>query len=80
MNLESYWTNYKGTTITLNKGIHFDQVVFGISIGAIPIIASELVDNEKWKNMIAHLKPVRTQNCQVNLKRFLFFLKKIFLF
>jgi uncharacterized protein with NAD-binding domain and iron-sulfur cluster len=65
INLESFYTEWKDVeTITLNAGEHFDQVIFGISIGAIPFIAEELLADSKWKAMTDHVQTVRTMACQ----------------
>lgn len=66
VDLESYWTNWTGTKKTLTKGVDFDQVVLGISIGALPIIAKEIIDTDpKWQRMIQNVTTTRTQACQV---------------
>ncbi|EMI52888.1 acetoacetate decarboxylase family protein [Rhodopirellula sallentina] len=50
---------------TLTMGEDFDQIVLGISIGAIPHIAGELIaHDDRWKNMVDHVKTVQTQACQ----------------
>ena len=55
--------------ITLTQGQDFDDVVLGISIGALPIICSDLIQaSPKWQNMVAHVKTVRTQALQLWLK------------
>jgi uncharacterized protein with NAD-binding domain and iron-sulfur cluster len=69
-NLESFWTDWQDVEeIELKKGLDFDTVVFGISIGAVPFICSDLIcANEKWKNMVDNVLSVRTLALQVWLK------------
>ncbi|MCB1178989.1 MAG: NAD(P)-binding protein [Leptospiraceae bacterium] len=70
INLESYWTDWNGVdNIKLKKDKDFDLIVFGLSLGAVPYIASELVENNiKWKNAVNKIKTIRTQAFQIWLK------------
>lgn len=70
VNLESFCSPWKDVEeITLNAGEHFDKVVLGISIGAMPYIAKELIDaSEAWKRMVKRVTTVRTQAFQMWLK------------
>jgi len=53
INLESYWTDWPDVykeafheelpTVTLKRGVDFDQVVFGISIGSLPALCPQLL-------------------------------------
>ncbi len=53
----------------LHKGRDFDEILFGISLGAIPLVASELVSaNQNWEDMVSHVKTTPTQALQVWLK------------
>lgn len=56
--------------LTLQRGEHFDHVVLGISIGAIPKIAGELISaSQPFADMTAKVKTVRTQAWQAWVKR-----------
>jgi len=69
--LESYWCAWKPVAQrTLKRGVDFDLVVNGISLGAVPYICPELVAaNPKWKLMVDHVKVVRTQAFQLWLHK-----------
>ncbi|MBV7535180.1 NAD(P)-binding protein [Duganella sp. sic0402] len=53
INLESHWTDWPQVyeeaygkplpTVTLKRGVDFDQVVFGISIGSLPVLCPQLL-------------------------------------
>lgn len=62
INLESYWTPWKDVgQKSLKYGIDYDILVQGISIGALPVIASEiLASNEKWKTMVEKVTACET--------------------
>ena len=54
------------TTVVLQRGHDFDWVVVGISVAALPGLASELIAaNESWRAMIEALPTVATQAFQV---------------
>ena len=71
INLESFWSGWKDVeNVTLEKGRHFDLAVFGISIGAIPFICSDLIKaNKKWEDMVKKVETVRTLALQLWLKK-----------
>jgi len=55
--------------VELKRGHDFDQVVLGISIGAIPGICGELIKaNPQWQQMVAKVHTVETQGVQLWLK------------
>jgi uncharacterized protein with NAD-binding domain and iron-sulfur cluster len=60
--LESYYSGYEGVEKrTLKAGEDFDQVVFGIPIGAVPYLCSELVEHSpRWKRMVDNVKSIQT--------------------
>ncbi len=62
VNLESYYSEWKPVhQQTLQKGTDFDMVLLGISIGALPTVAKELIEkNTDWQNMIKNVIPVST--------------------
>ncbi len=62
VNLESYYSTWKPVRQeTLQKGQDFDLVILGISIGALPTVAKELITkNTAWQNMVNNVIPVST--------------------
>ncbi len=55
---------------TLRRGDDFDAVILGISLGALPGICSELIDQSpRWRAMIKHVKTTRTQAAQLWIDR-----------
>jgi hypothetical protein len=68
---ESDWADTTGwTPKTLSAGKEFDYVVCGIPVGALPSIASELVEaSPAWRSMVTEVKTVRTQSAQVWVKK-----------
>ena len=71
VNLESAWSDWKPVKqVPLERGVDFDEVVLGISIGALPYIAQELIDADPaWREMIERVKTTATQAMQVWLKK-----------
>jgi uncharacterized protein with NAD-binding domain and iron-sulfur cluster len=67
IDLESYDSRWQpvGQRV-LEAGKDFDQVVLGISLGALPYICCELIRaSRKWQEMVTHLKTIRTQGLQL---------------
>jgi uncharacterized protein with NAD-binding domain and iron-sulfur cluster len=73
VDLESWWSGWPNEAFpnlkalrTLHAGKDFDQVVFAISLGAIPYICQELMDESPaWRDMTANIPTVQTQAMQV---------------
>jgi uncharacterized protein with NAD-binding domain and iron-sulfur cluster len=67
INLEYYsdpWPDVE--TKTLKFGQDFDDVIMGISLGALPYVASKLIEQKPvWKKMVDTVKTVRTQAFQL---------------
>jgi uncharacterized protein with NAD-binding domain and iron-sulfur cluster len=64
--LESWWTDWKGTASTITRGADYDLVVLGISLGAHKYICQELIAaSRRWKNSVANVGLVRTQGLQL---------------
>ena len=60
INLESFWTPWRGTMHELVYGTDFDQVLLGISIAALPGICAELVDESPaWRDMVTRVETNR---------------------
>jgi uncharacterized protein with NAD-binding domain and iron-sulfur cluster len=68
--LESYWTPWNDVaTKTLKWGEDYDILVQGISIGAIPVIAKELLAaSESWQKMVDAVTATETQAFQLWFK------------
>ncbi len=50
----------------LRVGDDFDLVVLGVSVGSVPYVASEiLARDQRWRDMVTHLKTVQTQCFQL---------------
>ncbi len=56
-------------TRTLRNGVDFDHVVLAVSIGMVPIVAGELIeDRPEWRDMATHVGTVATQAFQIWLR------------
>ncbi|MEO5818047.1 MAG: NAD(P)-binding protein [Gemmatimonadaceae bacterium] len=63
---EAHHETRRAAAKTLRVEQDFDYVVLGVSIGAIPYVASELVARDpRWAAMVRHVKSVPTQAMQV---------------
>ena len=66
VDLESFWTEWKGEDISIEAGKDFDQVIFGIPIGSVPYLCTELLqESEAWRNMVSAIETVPTQSLQL---------------
>jgi uncharacterized protein with NAD-binding domain and iron-sulfur cluster len=65
--LESWWTDVpRVDKIALKRGQDFDDVVLGISLGALPYICQELVKADShWADMIKNVRVARTRALQL---------------
>jgi uncharacterized protein with NAD-binding domain and iron-sulfur cluster len=70
-NLESWWTACRPVDHkVLRREQDFHLVVNGISLGALPIIAEELIAaSPQWARMVAEVQTVRTQAFQIWLHK-----------
>jgi uncharacterized protein with NAD-binding domain and iron-sulfur cluster len=71
--LESYWSSWPNegmeSPVRLERGKDFDEVVLGISLGALRGICRELIDaNPDWRRMVDNVKTIRTQAFQLWLR------------
>ncbi|WCM91494.1 NAD(P)-binding protein [Acidovorax sp. NCPPB 2350] len=71
IDLESYWTPWQDVgTKTLRAGQDFDQVVFAISVGAVPYLCKDLLAADtRWRAMVEKVPTVQTQTMQIWLNR-----------
>lgn len=67
IDLECHWRTWQDRNIIhLQKGIDFDEVVVGFSLGSVPHICRELVSaNKAWQQMTTHVQTVQTQAYQL---------------
>jgi uncharacterized protein with NAD-binding domain and iron-sulfur cluster len=69
IDLEDWWADWPDVeTYTLEDGKHFDTVVFGISIGSIPFLCEEMMNdanNPRFKKMAETIKTNQTQALQL---------------
>jgi uncharacterized protein with NAD-binding domain and iron-sulfur cluster len=67
VDLECPWSPWPGVgTRTLERGRDFDDVILGISLGAIPALCPTLVAHDPaWRRMVDHVKTVATQAAQL---------------
>lgn len=60
VNLESYWTGWRGKDFPLRRGEHFDLVLLGISVGALAELTTELsARSPRWEAMVTGLETNR---------------------
>ncbi|WP_341701869.1 NAD(P)-binding protein [Ferrovibrio sp.] len=71
VDIESYWTPWKPVAEKrLKAGRDFDTVINAIAIGALPVLAPQLMQaNPKWPQMVDAIKTVQTQTLQIWMKR-----------
>jgi len=66
---ESHWDRRKVGTKTLRVIEDFDFVILGIGVGAIPYVCQDLIEcDQRWRDMVDHVKSVETQAFQIWLK------------
>ena len=80
VNLESAWSGWQGwssdekNNLILKKGVDFDQVIMGISIGGVKDVCSEIIAAKEdprqpsWKDMVDKVATVQTQAVQLWLR------------
>jgi len=70
LNLESMWFKWPDVAaLRLEVGTDFDEVVFGISLGSVPLLCSEICQHfPAWQNMVDKVKTVCTVGVQYWLK------------
>jgi uncharacterized protein with NAD-binding domain and iron-sulfur cluster len=65
--LETYWSERADAeTRVLRRGRDFDHVVLAVSLGMLPVVAGELIeDRAEWKEMTTRIRTVATQAFQL---------------
>ena len=71
--LEDWWTAWDDAAppLILEAGRDFDRVVLGVSLGALPFVARDLIDdpgNPRFAAMVEHVKTTETQAMQLWFK------------
>jgi uncharacterized protein with NAD-binding domain and iron-sulfur cluster len=68
--LETHWSERADAeTRVLQRGVDFDHVVMAVSVGMLPIVAGELIDDRiEWQEMTTHVRTVATQAFQIWLR------------
>jgi uncharacterized protein with NAD-binding domain and iron-sulfur cluster len=63
---EAIWEQRRAGSMTLRVTDDFDFVVLGVSVGALPYVAAELIAREpRWRDMVRYVKTVPTQAFQL---------------
>jgi uncharacterized protein with NAD-binding domain and iron-sulfur cluster len=66
IDFESHWQRHRVGELELKVGEDFDLVVLGVSVGAIPHVAPELMARDpRWRRMVETTGTVATQAFQV---------------
>lgn len=53
----------------LRRGVDFDHVVLAVSLGMLPLVAGDLIeDRPQWRQMTTHVRTVATQAFQIWLR------------
>ncbi len=67
INLESHWTPWEDVEeIVLHRGVDFDDVILGISLGGVSSVCSEIIAAKPaWRDMVNHVNTTPTQSFQV---------------
>lgn len=68
--LENWWTAWRDTRnpLILKAGRDFDRVVLGVSVGILPYVARDLMDdpgNPRFRDMVERVKTTETQAMQL---------------
>lgn len=68
--LESHFCDWPDAdTRVLRDGVDYDVLVFSISLGMVPLVCRELIeDRREWRAMVDHVKTTATQAVQVWLR------------
>ncbi len=70
VDFESPWEQRVAETRVVRAGEDFDHVVLGLSIGAVPMTCREILQrDERWRDMVEHVRSVPTQAFQLWLNR-----------
>jgi uncharacterized protein with NAD-binding domain and iron-sulfur cluster len=65
--LETHWSERADAeNRVLRRGVDFDHVVLAVSVGMLPIVAGEMIDDRiEWREMTTRVRTVATQAFQI---------------
>ncbi len=68
--LETHWSERSDAeTRVLRRGVDFDQVVLAVSVGMLPVVADELIEDRiEWREMTSRVRTVATHAFQMWLR------------
>ena len=68
--LETHWSDHvDAESRVLRRGVEFDHVVLAVSLGMLPLVAGDLIeDRPQWRQMTTHVRTVATQAFQIWLR------------
>jgi uncharacterized protein with NAD-binding domain and iron-sulfur cluster len=68
--LETHWSEHADAEMrVLRRGVDFDHVVLAVSVGMLPIVADELIEDRiEWREMTSRVRTVATQAFQIWLR------------
>ncbi|MDT7761579.1 MAG: hypothetical protein QOC63_999, partial [Mycobacterium sp.] len=68
--LETHWSERADAeNRVLRRGVDFDHVVLAVSVGMLPIVAGEMIDDRiEWREMTTRVRTVATQAFQIWLR------------
>src|ERR1051325_4683263 len=70
IDLESFWTDWSGTSQTLTRGTDFDDVILGISLGSFPYVAKEVIAaSAPFRRMVENVGTVQSASPHLWLDR-----------
>jgi uncharacterized protein with NAD-binding domain and iron-sulfur cluster len=68
--LETHWSDHADAeSRVLRRGVDFDHVVLAVSLGMLPLVAADLIeDRPEWRRMTTEVRTVATQAFQIWLR------------
>ncbi|WP_224977096.1 FAD-dependent oxidoreductase [[Mycobacterium] nativiensis] len=68
--LETHWSDHADAeSRVLRRGVDFDHVVVAVSLGMLPVVAAELIeDRPEWRRMTTEVRTVATAAFQIWLR------------
>jgi uncharacterized protein with NAD-binding domain and iron-sulfur cluster len=67
VNLESFYTEWRGTTLSpLRRGVDFDEVILAMPVATFPTYCAKLIArSDEWRNMADTMTGVETQTIRL---------------
>ncbi|WP_267878324.1 FAD-dependent oxidoreductase [Mycolicibacter heraklionensis] len=68
--LETHWSDSPDAeSRVLRRGVDFDHIVLAVSLGMLPVVAAELIEDQpEWRQMTTKIQTVATQAFQIWLR------------